>query len=125
MRAQMSAEFIIILSLAFSLLILAAVIYSGEDRNSAITQERIRARHAAQAIALAANEAFLSGNGTRIYIELDREYNVSIEERAVRVARGSVSSSSQVITDSLTNSSPLNGSFSLTITNQNGVVVIG
>ncbi|MEM4389354.1 MAG: hypothetical protein QXG98_01690 [Candidatus Micrarchaeia archaeon] len=125
MRAQMSAEFVITLSLALSLLILMAVIYVSEERNSAITQERIRARHAAQAIALAVDEAFLAGNGTRLYIELDRAYNISIEERAVRVTRGSESGSFPVITNSLANATPLESLFSLTITNQNGVVVIG
>jgi len=119
-----SAEFIITLSLAFLLLILALVIYAGEERNSAVTQERMRAKHAAQSIALAVNQAFLSGNGTRISIELDREYDISIEELSIRVQRGEESGSFPVITDAIANSTPLNGSLSLTIQNQNGVVVL-
>ena len=124
MRAQVTAEALVVVTAAFSLLLVFTVIYMGENTNVVHAQNTLLAREVAFHLASGIDKIYAGGDGASAHLSLRApdDFNITISGRSVLVSAGSALASAPILTDRL--SAPARIPSEVLIKNENGLILI-
>ncbi|MBI2598470.1 MAG: hypothetical protein HYW50_04710 [Candidatus Diapherotrites archaeon] len=123
--AQVSAEFLIVLVLLFSLLLFSLFVFGERQEGFILSKELAEAEFIAGKIARTINFAWLSGNGAsaEILLEKNLDYSVSFFENSVMVNWRDNFSSAALLTEKISTGTITAGNF-VKVQNNNGEIRI-
>ena len=113
-KAQISAEFIIILMLLMSVFVFAVFVYGEQNTGFINSRENFEAKLLSEKIARGINNVYLDGNGAKTVILADKrvnDFNAYISGNAVIVEWGNNYVDSSVLTSNVTVNSLTLGQF--------------
>lgn len=122
-KAQVSVEFMIILAILFGILLFSTAIFGSNTRDLALIKQSEEAKIIADNTGRAINAIYLAGNGasTQIVFEQSFDYNILVENNAIRIGWETQFADSQLLTDNIIISGISPGSIAR-IWNDEGVV---
>ncbi|HZX34424.1 MAG TPA: hypothetical protein VFF09_03515 [archaeon] len=124
-NAQVSVEFIIVLSLLFGVLLLSLAVFGEKNSGFILLQKGSEAQLEARKISLAVNSVFLAGNGaeTEIALGANPDSNILFSGNAVQVHWSGGFADSALITENI-NAASFSGTGTATVKNIEGVVSV-
>lgn len=124
-RGQVSAEFAVILTVLFIVLLAFLAIYSSQNNNLQQARQTLEAKRIAAKIAGTINEVLVSGSGARakIAVDVNDEYNITLSTNNVQVEINKVKVQAPAITNRFNTTRIATGT--IAVSNNNGVVEIG
>ncbi|MGV8085395.1 MAG: hypothetical protein ACP5N9_04050 [Candidatus Bilamarchaeum sp.] len=125
MKAQVSAEFLVVYSALFAIFLLVFTVYLGGHYNLVQIQDSASASRNARSIAAAINYVYLAGDGASYNMTLSNfgnSENVSISNYTVTSTRVYSSASAGIINSKINSSSLTRGN--VTISNNQGEIDI-
>jgi uncharacterized protein (UPF0333 family) len=125
MKAQVSAEFLVVVSVLVLVFLIIYQIGIGQNINLLQTKDSVEAMRNAYALSAAINYVYLSGDGTTYNFTNTKEANetISISEYSVESFRGKAKVQAPIL-DANVNASEV-GSGQKIIKNNNGAIEIG
>ena len=124
-KAQVSVEFLIVLTILFGILLLSNAIFGSNTRDLALIKQGEEAKIIAHNTGRTINAIYLAGSGssTQIVFEQSFDYNVLVENNAVRIEWETQFSDSPLLTGNIIFGEISPGS-TARVWNDNGVVKI-
>jgi hypothetical protein len=125
MKAQVTAEFLVVVSALAAIFLIFYVVYFGQNINLTQSQDSIAAMRNAYALSAAMNYVYLAGEGAQYNFTLRKEQdeNVTISNLSVESSRTHAVAQAPLL-EGNTNASSVNGG-QMVIRNNDGVIEIG
>ncbi len=125
MRAQVTAEFLVVLSALMTIFLIFYVVYSGQNLDAAQGRDSLLTMRDAYSLSNAINAVYLAGDGASYNATIaysGPDENLSVSPLYVEAARGEAVAQSPLISGAI-NSTAINGSQAV-ITNSGGAIGI-